>query len=404
MKILIINQPLNNRGDEAAHKALVRRILQEFKKVQIIVIFLDQNNDSIRQFEVIDDRIKYVNIISKRGFYRYSYACLKNGLTIFWKLHPTMRQIFRYYQWADNVVSAPGGICMGGFQVWHHLMFLKIAKILNLPLYYYGRSFGPFPTYTRDNRIFKKISLELLHYFKYLSIRDQETEKLARKLNLNFVSTVDTAFLEKPEVKIPNEIQKELNDIPYIVFVPNSLNWHYAYKDRVSMASILHFYSEIIKMIMDNFPKLNIVLLPQLFNQPINDYDFFLQLKQKNPQAPLIVVSDIYSSDIQQTIIKNAKFVIGARYHSIVFSINQNVPFIALSYEHKISGLLETLNKQDSIIDILHALDSNDSIHKTIEHIYNNLQSMKKDEECQQKAYKMANDSFKLFCNLLIEK
>lgn len=39
MKILIINQPLNNRGDEAAHKALVRRILQEFKKVQIIVIF-----------------------------------------------------------------------------------------------------------------------------------------------------------------------------------------------------------------------------------------------------------------------------------------------------------------------------------------------------------------------------
>lgn len=210
--------------------------------------------------------------------------------------------------------------------------------------------------------------------------------------------------MEKPEVKIPNEIQKELNDIPYIVFVPNSLNWHYAYKDRVSMASILHFYSEIIKMIMDNFPKLNIVLLPQLFNQPINDYDFFLQLKQKNPQAPLIVVSDIYSSDIQQTIIKNAKFVIGARYHSIVFSINQNVPFIALSYEHKISGLLETLNKQDSIIDILHALDSNDSIHKTIEHIYNNLQSMKKDEECQQKAYKMANDSFKLFCNLLIEK
>lgn len=110
-----------------------------------------------------------------------------------------MRQIFQYYRWADNVVSAPGGICMGGFQVWHHLMFLKIAKILNLPLYYYGRSFGPFPTYTRDNRIFKKISLELLHYFKYLSIRDQETEKLARKLNLNLYRLSIRPFWKNPK-------------------------------------------------------------------------------------------------------------------------------------------------------------------------------------------------------------
>ena len=39
--------------------------------------------------------------------------------------------------------------------------------------------------------------------------------------------------------------------------------------------------------------------------------------------------------------------VIGARYHSIVFAINNCVPFVCLSYEHKMSGMLESLHLND---------------------------------------------------------
>lgn len=66
----------------------------------------------------------------------------------------------------------------------------------------------------------------------------------------------------------------------------------------------------------------------------------------------IVVIDDIYSSDIQQTIIAYSQLVVGARYHSVVFSLNNAVPFIALSYEHKISGLLETLDKVDCMVDI----------------------------------------------------
>ncbi|MBN2394958.1 MAG: polysaccharide pyruvyl transferase family protein [Candidatus Atribacteria bacterium] len=82
------------------------------------------------------------------------------------------------------------------------------------------------------------------------------------------------------------------------------------------------------------------------------DEVYFKKLKDRINSKRIIIIPDIYSSDIQQTIISMAMLMIGARYHSIVFAINNEVPFVALSYEHKISGLLEILNLQECMIDI----------------------------------------------------
>ena len=38
MKILMINQPLNNRGDESAHRALVNTILREMDYMDIMMM------------------------------------------------------------------------------------------------------------------------------------------------------------------------------------------------------------------------------------------------------------------------------------------------------------------------------------------------------------------------------
>ena len=39
MNILIVNQPLNNRGDESAHKALTRALLQKIPDAKISVLW-----------------------------------------------------------------------------------------------------------------------------------------------------------------------------------------------------------------------------------------------------------------------------------------------------------------------------------------------------------------------------
>ncbi len=89
----------------------------------------------------------------------------------------------------------------------------------------------------------------------------------------------------------------------------------------------------------------NIVMLPQLYNAgKKNDCLYFKRLKEETEHpSRIIVFPDTYSSDIQQIIIKDAQMIIGTRYHSIVFGINNRVPVIALSYEHKIAGMLEIL-------------------------------------------------------------
>lgn len=40
MNILMVNQPLNNRGDESAHKALVRRLLETDENINITCIWV----------------------------------------------------------------------------------------------------------------------------------------------------------------------------------------------------------------------------------------------------------------------------------------------------------------------------------------------------------------------------
>ena len=401
---IIVNQPVNNRGDEAAHKALLRSLLCTLPSIKILILFVNQNQDSVNQFDVRDSRVSYVNIQSLRGLQKIILFSIKYRCLCLSKIHPTAKKILGFLNHSNIVLCAPGGICMGGFQNWWHVALLSLAKALNKPIAYYGRSIGPFPTKTPQNKEFKKISLELLHYFSFLSLRDKKSMDLADSLNIKYESTVDSAFLESPKIDVPKSISDSLDERPYIVFVPNLLIWHFAYKDKVSIDEVLKFYKEMLYCIVAKYPEHNIVMLPQTFNFGYycgDDINFFRDLKTYAQYPKIIIIPDIYSSDIQQTIISKADCLVGARYHSVVFAINQAIPFVALSYEHKICGLLEALHKTDCMVDITKAFDSEENMQKTIEQFCRALNVVNVDVNAQITAKKMARacfDKFVLFC------
>lgn len=394
MNILLINQPPFNRGDESAHKGIVRSLLKRLPDVQIRVMSPLSFTESVRQYAVEDERVKYIN--DSAGRYRANYN-QSHGINIellgLLKYRPGIRTCKHDYEWADVVMCAPGGICMGGFQDWNHLIHLKIAKIFKRPLVYYGRSFGPFPTETASNRAFKKLSLEMLHYFSFLSIRDHKSEQLADELGIPYVSTVDSAFLDAPKVEIPYEIEKAIDGKSYMVFVPNYLLWHYAYKGRISHETVVNFYIKVMGTIWKNNPELNIVMLPQLFGgweYALRDVEFFRDLAKAKNDKRVVVLPDCYGSDIQQTIISKAKYVIGARYHSIVFALNQGIPCIALSYEHKISGLLETLDKTEWCVDFTQTLDNEENQAECLRQIDALIPQLQSNSQTRAKAKSIA--------------
>ena len=397
MKILMINQPLNNRGDESAHKALIRGLLKEYPSAQIGVLWINANEDSVRQFSINDNKIDYINIKGVKGISVLSKYAMKNGWFWLLNLHPTTRKVMHVYKQYDWIICAPGGICMGGFQNWNHMLMLQLARLTKIKLVYYGRSFGPFPMETVDNRKFKDLSLQMLNYFSFFSIRDEESEALANELNISYIPTVDTAFLDSPRVELNNATKELLSHSPYVVFVPNLLIWHYHFKNTLTKDIVLDFFKRIYDVVKEKFKEYRVVMLPQTFNYGTyegDDIHFFNELKRYIGDNTIAVMPDTLSSDEQQTIIAGAACMIGARYHSVVFAINNAVPFVALSYEHKIAGLLKTLGMLDCMVDISTGLESPLGFSQLVSEFVKTVDDIHINTIIQKKAKKIANDCF----------
>lgn len=401
--ILIINQPLGNRGDESAHRALVRNLNEALPNVKITILFVGYKKDAVDSFVVDHPNNLYVNYSYNHNLASIDIAKWGMRLGMPWLaayIHPRLHELLKHYRQADIVLSAPGGICMGGFQNWLHLFYLYLTKHYKKPLIYYSRSFGPFPTDSFWNKRFTNFSLDILRYFAFLSIRDKQTMQLADILGVPYVPAIDTAFLDVPKVKLPEFSWK--ND-DYVVFVPNSLTWHFAYK-KYTQKVIDNFYIKLIQIIHYRYPNHRIIMLPQLCNcGEKGDYHYFVHLKElSNEKDRIVVVPETYSSDVQQAIVRNASFMIGARYHSIVFAINNQCPFIALNYEHKIVGLLELLNLSTQKVDIMNIFDNEISIQNALQNIELCLnQTQNKLCASQKDAHYKARNCFESLLNII---
>lgn len=404
MNILIVNQPLNNRGDESAHRALVRSIIKHIPDANVRVLFKGANPDSVSQFSVKDERVQYVNVSHKHWmkadfFFRHG---MKNPCI--WHLNPNVWGYMRNFQWADAVVCAPGGICMGGFMNWDHEHQLMYAMKLHRPIFYFGRSIGPFWDEPADKKLFKDQAIQILNYCSYVSLREAESVRIAYDLGIkDVVETVDTAFLDYPDVEVPHEIRYMIGNSPYVVFVPNLLIWHYYYNGKATISEVVDFWSKIVDVINKHYPNHKIVMLPQTFNYGgrADDIYLFREIERLRPNSHIVIVNDCYSSDIQQQIIRGSKAMFGARYHSVVFAINNDVPFVAFSYEHKISGLLEELDLQDEMIDIKGLFTSGNYNNSVIEKLEKILSTIHRSHDGQETAKKKAMDAFNIFVTTL---
>ena len=290
---------------------------------------------------------------------------------------------------------------MGGFFNWKHIWELDMALSCGKQVYYWGRSIGPFYEDTYLRRLFKRNSSRLLKRFVYVSLRDRVSCQIASELKITPDEIVDSAFLETPKASIPKDIKGKIGD-DYVVFVPNSLTWHYRYKD-IPQEKIDRFNLKIISLIAEEFPESHIVMLPQTYKSKINDYGYFCHLRNKfSSPEKLIVIDENRNSDVQQGIIRGAKLVIGERYHSVVFAINNEIPYVSLSYEHKMTGLLKTLGQTHQMILIDDIFENARGQEIAIQNIVRLLQEPLERPSCTT-AKQIVQKGFKTMCLKLSE-
>ena len=375
MKLLLIDQPLRNRGDESAHKALLRSLCEAFPDCSIVVPYRYPES-AISPFRRDSPQISYVYTDCDRLYWKGRWYGTRLGLHFLWRLDPSIRRLIRLYEAADWIVAAPGGVNLGGFMDWHHLFFLELAKYLDKPLAYPGRSIGPFSYSNKEESLFSKHALRALEYCDFISLRDEKSVQTALALGLNFVRSCDSAFLEQPSGLVPEDLKMQLGGQPYFIFVPNSLVWHFNFRG-VKKSEALDFFTLILDRLLVKYPAAKALMLPQLYDGPTeyeNDIIFFREVAARSGDGRVVVAPDSLSSDIQQQLIREAQFLVGARYHSVVFAINNEVPFAALSYENKISGLAASLGLSDRVVDITGGLDAL-SVAEKVENILDTFKS-----------------------------
>ena len=409
MNILYVNQPLNNRGDESAHRALIRRLLDAFPNIHVKQIDVGVKRATVEEFNVHLPNMEYEILSPGKGYKKIMVAAFRYHIPWIIQFHPTLRALANRIKDSDIVLCSPGGISMGGFHNWYHVALLKMAKYYHKPIAYFGRSIGPFVGDSPDEKLFNRWSYELLHYFGFLSLRDSISLKIAQDDGLNnAILTTDSAFLETPRVAIPEEIRDLLEGKKYMVFVPNQLTWHYKYRS-VNQDMIDSFYYGIMDYILEKDPTIHIVMLPQTYSSRINDANYFVSLSERYKTTGHVhPLSEKYGSDIQQTIISNAEYVIGSRYHSIVFAINNDRPFVSLSYEHKMSGLLQVLDASEYMVDITDVFGSKEDVEKALSLVKERINIIGREphnhELCKRSKFIAENgfEFFKSYCDSII--
>lgn len=348
-RIVIINQACGNRGDEAAHKAFVKALLGD-GCFDVTTVTVGVADGALSCMKV--PGAGYVNLLPGKFYYKLTAGALEKRLGFLWVLSGTARSLANEMKFADVVVCAPGGMDLGGFRSWHHLFLMRLALRFAPKVAYFGRSIGPF----KDDR-FAALSADTLRRCSFVSLRDARSWAIGDSLGLNWRRMLDVVFADA--------IATPKKDATYCVVVPNSLRWHPSF--RSGTADVESFFVDILRGIAARFPGMKIVLLPQLFGEPdVNqgDVEFFHQLADasglrvigsdslsigkacgdgSHATGGVCVLPDTLDSDAQQSIVAGASFVVGARYHSIVFAASAGVPFLSLTYEDKMKGLVEML-------------------------------------------------------------
>lgn len=346
-KVLLVNQHSSNHGDEAAAKGLTSDI--EFNRYTTSILYNTVNEKAKLDLginfskEMLTEEITFIEKMMIILTFIFPVSLIK------FFYHGVIKKEFLMIEDNDFVISMPGGANMGLYTDWRYLWRLYVAIKMKKKVAIYSVSYGPF-----TNAFFKSKVKFVMSNVNFLSLRDAQSFRFADEMKLDYIKSIDTAFLRDGFIDKFDlaDFGVNFNSKDYVVFVANDLTAGHLTFRNMEKSKVDSIYKDLIAELLSKDEK--IVFLPQLFANG-NDRAYFERLlieMNEDSNENIVIVDESFSSDIQQNIVRNSKFVIGARYHSIIFSINNSIPFLCLSYENKMKNTLELLGYDSMGIDL----------------------------------------------------
>ena len=339
MHIVIPNAHWNNRGDEAAHRALWEQLRLKYPESRITVLFKDKK--PITCFPDFEG-ITYFSCQFKAAIWDIWLTCLTRGVL---GKDSLLKEAVKVLKTADLIIYPPGGSVINDRFFWskqmEYLVPFICARLYQIPMFVAAPSIGPF-----DINKARPLRTWLLKTPKVFCVREAISQKYLESIGVcdNVHVTMDLAFMSSVNT---DENEKKLDEYcelkdfmkihdKVVGMTISDFKWHITLgKDQDLMPKIDKSFRDMIQYLTDK--GYGVLLIPQLFGNQ-NDVDY-LRTFADNDQV--FVLSEAMDSYFQQFIVSKLYAVIGMRYHCNIFAAKMGTPFIAVSYEEKMTGFLE---------------------------------------------------------------
>ena len=248
---------------------------------------------------------------------------------------------------ADLFISGGGSLLQdvtSPRSVPYYLGLVTLAKIMQKPVFFYAQGIGPL-----NLKLSKFLVRTVGNSVDAITVRDESSEGLLKALGvtgpkIHVVS--DPAFGLKPgygtgngrDFLMAHDIP--VQDSPLVVVSVRPWPAVPGYMEAVVQAcdELVKAYGAVV------------VYVPFHKTQDAAICQACIELMQEQAY----VLDGAFLPEEILSIMKEADFAIGMRYHSLVFAVATATPFVALSYDPKVDGLLSIVGEKPGLSESRH--------------------------------------------------
>ena len=413
--ILIINSYGPNRGDSAVLQSMIDALAEiEDMKIVVSIIYPEYVPD-IDGVEVIPSipsidispwmPLRVLRDLLGALLSRLSVKCLQF-------LPQEDQGILTKYCEADIILSAGGhhladinGL-VSFFRQWYQLL---LAIVIGKPTVIYAQTVGPFNHFPH---LLKFLTKFVLNRTKLIMVREEGSKNVVindlKVTRPPIHVTADSAFLLNPAEPakineiLTNEGIDESNGRPLIGITV----YHAKYHGYSNPEEKFIEYKEIMAKIADYLiEKLDatVIFIPMEMQYEADIPLIINIIDIMHHRNKVKVLRNTYTSKETMGIIGRLDLFIGAKTHSIIFSLVECVPTLCFAYHRKAKEFMEMFGINDYAYDIA-TLDFQ-RIIKDVEELISNKRDIKKQMELKiQDVRHKASMNVKLVRNLVLEE
>jgi len=307
---------VTNLGDETIGIGLIQAIKEANPDHEVVVLSYDKYRSEAFYNKYLSElgiRTAYLVPLGIRSFFRGIFKGeLKN----------TINQI----KLCDRFVLGGGGLFtderLYAVFLWGLQAFFALR--LGKPLYLIGQSVGPLNT-----RVGKWVVRKIFNRAEFISVRDSESRRVLEGCGVKKKIHVlcDLAMM----VNLPNK--KIVQNAPGEYFVLTFRDWN------EKLGEMNKKIVQAVSRVVEKY-KLRPVFIPfQLVKE--NDSEALNKKIVQSESLEKIVIQS-YQEDIFEILeqVRGAKFVVGVRLHSLIFSSIVGTPFVGISYSKKVEDFM----------------------------------------------------------------